>query len=120
MDAVIDLDRPPEESGPGRPKGSWLGLGPPGAGRVGAGGARRRPGARVALLLALAFAAGLPQAPPALVSAGRPVPLPSFCTGTPIPGGRLNIIRGDTFIILDAITNTVVNEGRCPRHTGGG
>ena len=79
---------------------------------------RTRRGARVAVLAVFALAAGLPQSAPTLLSQGRPVPLPSFCTGTPIPGGRLNIIQGDNFIILDATTNTIVNSGRCPHGTG--
>jgi hypothetical protein len=80
--------------------------------------ARSRRGSRVALVAVLALAAFVPQAEPTMLSAGRTVPLPSYCTGTPIPGGRLNIIQGDHFIILDATTNTIVNEGQCPRGTG--
>jgi hypothetical protein len=80
---------------------------------------RRTPAFRLAVMLVLAFAAALPRAtPPSLLSRARPVPLPSFCTGAPIPGGRLNIVQDDTFTILDATTNTVINTGRCPRGTG--
>jgi hypothetical protein len=49
-------------------------------------------------------------------SAGRGIPLPSYCTGVPIPGGRLNLIHGDEYIILDATTNTIINQGLCPKH----
>jgi hypothetical protein len=114
--------------GPLGPLGS---LGPPGSrglrrllGPVGLlaslGSRHHRPrrASRVALLAAaLALTIALPQSEPRLLSQARPVPLPSFCTGTPIPGGRLNIIRDDTFIILDATTNTIVNSGRCPHGT---
>ncbi|GAA4249780.1 hypothetical protein [Dactylosporangium darangshiense] len=100
-EVVIDLDRPVAAAPrPREPR------------------ARSRRGSRVALVGVLALAAFVPQAEPAMLSAGRTVPLPSYCTGTPIPGGRLNIIQGDHFIILDATTNTIVNEGRCPHGTG--
>jgi hypothetical protein len=80
---------------------------------------RRTPAFRFAVMLALAFAAALPPATAlSQLSEGRPIPLPSFCTGAPIPGGRLNIVQDDTFTILDATTNTVVNTGRCPHGTG--
>ncbi|MFI5910301.1 hypothetical protein [Dactylosporangium sp. NPDC051541] len=80
---------------------------------------RRTPLARIVVMLGLALAVGIPQSTtPTLLSRGRPVPLPSYCTGAPIPGGRLNIVRDDTYIILDATTNTVVSTGRCPHGTG--
>lgn len=84
---------------------------------------RASPTARAALLLLLALAAAAPPAPPALLSIGRRVPLPSYCTGVPIPGGRLDLIHGEHYEILDATTNTVINEGTCPHpdrpRTGG-
>ncbi|GAA3452922.1 hypothetical protein [Dactylosporangium matsuzakiense] len=80
---------------------------------------RRTPLTRAAVMLGLALAVGIPQSTaPALLSRGRPVPLPSFCTGTPIPGGRLDIVENDSYTILDATTNTIVNTGPCPRGTG--
>jgi hypothetical protein len=130
----IDLDRslgPLGSRDPLGPLGPLGSLGPPGSrglrrllGPVGLlaslGSRHHRPrrASRVALLAAaLALTIALPQSEPRLLSQARPVPLPSFCTGTPIPGGRLNIIRDDTFIILDATTNTIVNSGRCPHGT---
>ncbi|WP_433044595.1 hypothetical protein [Dactylosporangium sp. CS-033363] len=80
---------------------------------------RRTATARALVMLALALAVGLPRAtPPTPTVQGRTVPLPSYCTGTPIPGGRLNIVQNDTFIILDATTGTVINSGPCPHGTG--
>ncbi|WP_432972354.1 hypothetical protein [Dactylosporangium sp. CA-233914] len=87
-------------------------------GRVGPRLSRLAPGTRAAVLLALGLAAAFPPAAPKPLSEGRPVPLPSYCTGTPIPGGRLNIVRNDTYVILDATTNTVISYGPCPRGTG--
>ncbi|WP_433204126.1 hypothetical protein ACQP00_35355 [Dactylosporangium sp. CS-047395] len=80
---------------------------------------RRTATARILVMLTLSLAVALPRAtPPTPASQGRPVPLPSYCTGTPIPGGRLNIVQNDTFIILDATTGTIINSGRCPHGTG--
>ncbi|WP_426503941.1 hypothetical protein ACPPVO_40850 [Dactylosporangium sp. McL0621] len=109
---VIDLDDDAGAAGRGTPAPAAARPGRPAMGR-------RTPAVRVLVMLALALAVGLPPgATPSLVSAGRTVPLPSFCTGTPIPGGRLNIVQNDTFVLLDAITGTVINSGRCPHGTG--
>ncbi|MGI5242608.1 hypothetical protein [Dactylosporangium sp. CA-139066] len=115
-DVVIDLDRPsaPALAGPD----VVIDLDRPSAPARAAAPREPRRAARVALLAVFALAAAVPQGAPRMLSEGRTVPLPSFCTGTPIPGGRLNIIQGDNFIILDATTNTVVNSGRCPHGTG--
>ncbi|WP_238010773.1 hypothetical protein KZZ52_39735 [Dactylosporangium sp. AC04546] len=93
MPHVIDLDAPAAPASP-----------PP----------RRRAG-RVLAVLALASAAAMPSSAPALVTAAHTIPLPSYCTGVPIPGGRLNIVEHGGYIILDATTNTVVGSGPCPR-----
>nr|BFE56947.1 hypothetical protein GCM10020063_014730 [Dactylosporangium thailandense] len=104
--SVIDLDAAP---GPQDPR--------PAAARVPI--SRRTPAVRLLVMLALALAAGLPQGTaPVPFSGGRPLPLPSYCTGIPRPGGRLNIVRNDTYILLDATTGTVLSTGRCPHGTG--
>jgi hypothetical protein len=81
---------------------------------------RVTPIARTVALLALAIAAGAPQGPPTSASLARTLPLPSYCTGTPIPGGRLNLIQDGRYIILDATTNTIISEGLCPHGRAGG
>ncbi|WP_432825108.1 hypothetical protein [Dactylosporangium sp. CA-092794] len=80
---------------------------------------RATPAVRAVALVLLALGVAVPQSPAPRLSVGRTVPLPSFCTGTPIPGGRLNLLRGDTYIILDATTNTIISTGPCPHRTAG-
>ncbi|MET7403550.1 hypothetical protein ABZS66_59765 [Dactylosporangium sp. NPDC005572] len=94
MPHVIDLDAPAAPA-----------VSPPSPRRAG----------RVVAVLALSLAAALPSSAPALVTAAHAIPLPSYCTGVPIPGGRLNIVEHGRYIILDATTNTVVGSGPCPR-----
>ncbi|GGM70100.1 hypothetical protein ACFFX1_07375 [Dactylosporangium sucinum] len=99
--SVIDLDTPAVPAvGRRRPARRAVASAP---GRAG----------RVLALVALALAA--PPSAPSPVTAARTIPLPSYCTGRPIPGGRLNIVEHGRYIILDATTNTVVGSGACPR-----
>lgn len=92
----------------------------PGATGAGRASARRAtPLVRIAALLALAIAAGAPPGLPPKVTAARTVPLPSYCTGVPIPGGRLNLLHDGGYIILDAPTDTIISEGRCPHRRAG-
>ncbi|WP_344407484.1 hypothetical protein, partial [Dactylosporangium fulvum] len=69
---------------------------------------------RVAAAVLLSLAAAAPKGARVVHAAARTLPLPSYCTGRPIPGGRLNIVAGGRYIILDATTNTVVGQGPCP------
>lgn len=76
--------------------------------------ARRSPLSRAAVLLVFALAATAPQATPVASTWARRVPLPSYCTGAPMAGGRLNILDGDDYIILDGTTKTIISQGHCP------
>ncbi|MEV4136551.1 hypothetical protein AB0J72_30810 [Dactylosporangium sp. NPDC049742] len=78
---------------------------------------RRRRGVlpRVAVLAACVVTAAVPAAAPVPVSVGQRLPIPSYCTGDPLPGGRLNIVQDHVYILLDGQTGVVLSTGRCPR-----
>jgi hypothetical protein len=92
-DVVIDLDAPAP---------------------VAARAARPAAWARIPVLAACVLAAAVPAAAPVPVSFGRRLPVPSYCTGAPLPGGRLNIVEGDVYVLLDGQTGVVLSTGRCP------
>ncbi|GAA1524070.1 hypothetical protein GCM10009827_045630 [Dactylosporangium maewongense] len=70
---------------------------------------------RVAVLAACVVTAAVPAAAPVPVSVGQRLPVPSYCTGDPLPGGRLNIVEDHVYILLDGQTGVVLSTGRCPR-----
>jgi len=85
------------------------------AGLLSRGLVPRLPLTRAAVLLGLALLAAAPQAAPARRRYARAMPVPSYCTGAPMPGGRLNILDGDRYIILDGPTKIIISTGRCRR-----
>jgi hypothetical protein len=50
------------------------------------------------------------------MSVAQQLPVPSYCTGAPMPGGRLNIVEGDVYVILDGPTRVIISTGPCPHH----
>ncbi|MFC4043451.1 hypothetical protein ACFO1B_33880 [Dactylosporangium siamense] len=70
---------------------------------------------RVLLLAACALFAAAPATAPVTVSFAHQLPIPSYCTGAPMPGGRLNIVEGDVYVILDGQNGVVISTGPCPR-----
>ncbi|MFC5005074.1 hypothetical protein ACFPIJ_45490 [Dactylosporangium cerinum] len=70
---------------------------------------------RLLLLGACALFAAAPAAAPVTVSVAHQLPVPSYCTGAPMPGGRLNIVEGDVYVILDGQNGVVISTGPCPR-----
>ncbi len=93
-DVVIDLDTP----APARPPA-----------------ASRRGITRAATVAAVALLATAPATAPATMSAGHQLRQPSYCTGDPMPGGRLNIVEGGVYVILDGQTGVIISTGPCPR-----
>ena len=94
-DVVIDLDTPV----PARPSE-----------------ARRRGFSRPATVAVFALLAAAPATAPVSMSAAQRLPVPSYCTGAPMPGGRLNIVEHDVYVILDGTTGVIISTGSCPRH----
>ncbi|WP_327004702.1 hypothetical protein OHA72_58385 [Dactylosporangium sp. NBC_01737] len=92
-DVVIDLDTPV----PARPPV-----------------ARRHGLTRGATVAVFALLAAAPATAPVPVAAAQRLPVPSYCSGDPMPGGRLNIVEGDVYVILDGPTRVVISTGRCP------
>ncbi|MFF5232538.1 hypothetical protein [Dactylosporangium sp. NPDC000521] len=80
-----------------------------------AGSRRRGVLPRIAVLAACVAVAAVPAAAPLPVSVGQRLPVPSYCTGDPLPGGRLNIVQDHVYILLDGQTGVVLSTGRCPR-----
>ncbi|MDG6105562.1 hypothetical protein Daura_13550 [Dactylosporangium aurantiacum] len=93
-DVVIDLDTPAPAATP-----------PP---------AGRRGWSRAATVAVFALLAAAPATAPTPMSVAHRLPVPSYCTGAPMPGGRLNIVEGDIYVILDGPTRTVISTGSCP------
>lgn len=92
-DVVIDLDTPP----PARPP------------------AARRSGTPRAVLVAFfALLATAPATAPARMSVAQRLPIPSYCTGAPLPGGRLNIVEDGVYVILEGSTGVIISTGPCP------
>ncbi|MEV0131589.1 hypothetical protein AB0H83_24385 [Dactylosporangium sp. NPDC050688] len=92
-DVVIDLDTPASAATPPPAGRGW---------------------SRVAAVAVFAVLAAAPATAPMPVSVGHRLPIPSYCTGAPMPGGRLNIVEGDIYVILDGPTRTVISTGPCP------
>src|SRR3954469_2487727 len=92
-DVVIDLDTPE----PARPPAP-----------------RRRGSSRVAAVAVFALLAAVPATGPVPVSLAQQLPVPRYCTGAPMPGGRLNILEGHDYVILDGPTGVVISTGPCP------
>jgi hypothetical protein len=97
-DVVIDLDTPPPVAGPAPAR-------------------RRGVPVRVAAVVALGLLAAAPPTAPVPMSVAQRLPVPSYCTGAPMAGGRLNIVEDDVYIILDGPTRTVISTGPCPHLT---
>ncbi|MEV4510745.1 hypothetical protein AB0K00_17455 [Dactylosporangium sp. NPDC049525] len=95
-DVVIDLDTPPPASGPSPARG-------------------RGAAVRFAAVAAFGLLAAAPATAPVPMSVAHQLPIPSYCTGAPMPGGRLNIVEGGIYVILDGPTRTVISTGPCPR-----
>jgi hypothetical protein len=91
---VIDLDTPP----PTRPAGL-----------------RRRGFSRAAAVAVFALPAAAPATAPTSVSAAQQIPVHSYCTGAPMPGGRLNIVEGGVYVIVEGATGVIISTGPCPR-----
>ena len=77
--------------------------------------AGRRGWSRAATVAIFGVLAAVPATAPTPVSVAHRLPIPSYCTGAPMPGGRLNIVEGDIYVILDGPTRTVISTGTCPR-----
>jgi hypothetical protein len=93
-DIVIDLDTP----APSRPQA-----------------VPRRGLSRAVTVAAFALLAAAPATAPVTASVAHQLPVPSYCTGAPMPGGRLNIVEGGTYVILDGQNGIVISTGPCPR-----
>jgi hypothetical protein len=75
----------------------------------------RRGLSRVASVAVFAVLAAAPATAPVTASVAHRLPFPSYCTGDPMPGGRLNIVEDGTYVILDGQNGIVISTGPCPR-----
>ncbi|MET7418597.1 hypothetical protein [Dactylosporangium sp. NPDC005555] len=70
---------------------------------------------RAAAVAVLGLLAAAPATAPVPMAFANRLPVPSYCTGAPLPGGRLNIVEGDVYVLLDGQTGVVLSTGHCPR-----
>ncbi|MFI5912203.1 hypothetical protein [Dactylosporangium sp. NPDC051541] len=93
---MIDLDR-------------YIGLAPD-AGTPGSAASRRRPGARLVVVAALALLAGAPASPPRAYSLARTAPAPVNCAVAAFQG--ITVLSGDAYHVLNP--GPVGAHRRCP------